>query len=309
MTLQQIFYALTIAEIGSMNKAAEKLFISQPTLTSAIKELEAETGITIFHRNNRGVTLTNDGNDFLMNARQVYAQYEILKEKFGPNGNVKKKFSVSCQHYSFAIKAFVDTVKKYDTATYELAIKETRTLDIIQEVGQSRSEVGILYLSEYNRKYITKLLDQKQLEFHPLVSCDAYVYMWKEHPLAKQKSIRLEQLQDYPYLSFEQGNSDAFYLAEEILSENEYERIIKLSDRSTALNLMIGLNGYMLCSGIICEELNGSDFVVIPYEADEDNPNSVMEIGYIVKKYAVLSSIGKDYIDALHTYFDKEKSE
>lgn len=304
MTLQQIYYAIITSEVGSMNKAAEQLFISQPTLTSAIKELEAEVGIVIFNRTNRGVSLTNEGNEFLMHAKQVYQQYELLKEKYGPDGNVKRKFSVSCQHYSFATKAFVETVKQFDTLMYEFAIKETKTLDVIKDVGNSRSEIGILYKSEYNRKYLQRLLDENNLKFEPIVTCDAYVYIYKDHPLAHEKSIRLDQLQDYPYLSFDQGDDGSFYLAEEILSENEYQRQIKLNDRSTALNLMIGLNGYMLCSGIICEELNGDDCIVVPYEADEDNPNTSMTIGYITKKHSVLSNIGQTYIDEVFKYFD-----
>lgn len=304
MTLQQIYYAIITSEVGSMNKAAEQLFISQPTLTSAIKELETEVGIVIFNRTNRGVSLTNEGNEFLMHAKQVYQQYELLKEKYGPDGNVKRKFSVSCQHYSFATKAFVETVKQFDTLMYEFAIKETKTLDVIKDVGNSKSEIGILYKSEYNRKYLQRLLDENNLKFEPIVTCDAYVYIYKDHPLAHEKSIRLDQLQDYPYLSFDQGDDGSFYLAEEILSENEYQRQIKLNDRSTALNLMIGLNGYMLCSGIICEELNGDDCIVVPYEADEDNPNTSMTIGYITKKHSVLSNIGQIYIDEVFKYFD-----
>lgn len=304
MTLQQIYYALVTSETGSMNKAAEKLYISQPTLTSAIKELEAEAGITIFNRTRRGVTLTQEGQEFIMHARQVYFQYEMLKDKYGPKGDIKRKFSVSCQHYSFAVQAFAQTVNTFDTLKYEFAIKETQTLQVIEDVGNSVSEIGVLYLSGYNRKYITKLLDRDDLAFHPIISCDAYVYLHKSHPLSKEKSISLEQLQDYPYLSFDQGSNSAYYLAEEILSENEYSRIVKINDRATALNLMVGIKGYMLCSGIISEQLNGSDYLVIPFEADEDNPNSVMEIGYITKKHSVISNIGEVYIQKLKEYFE-----
>ena len=304
MTLLQMYYAIVTSETGSMNKAAEKLYISQPTLTSAIKELESETGITIFTRSNRGVSLTKEGEEFLKHAKQIYLQYELLKEKFGPTGTIKKRFSVSCQHYSFATKAFVETVKKYESDKYELAILETRTMDVINDVGSSKSDIGILYLSENNRKQILKLIEENDCIFKPIVSCDAYVYVYKEHPLANQESISFSQLQSYPCLSFDQGEFDRGYLAEEILSENTYSQIIKLNDRSTALNLMIGLNGYMLCSGIICEELNGSDFVVIPYKEDKENPNSKMEIGYITKKHGVLSNIAQTYIQEIYRYFE-----
>lgn len=305
MTLQQIYYALTIAKMGSMNKAAEALYISQPSLTSAVKELEKDIGIPIFLRTGKGVVETNEGAEFLMYARQVYQQYELLSEKYGKSGNVKKKFGVSTQHYSFAVKAFVEMVKKFDMLHYEFAIRETKTYDVICDVGIMKSEIGILYLSDFNRKIITKMLHENDLEFHKLIDCAAYVYLWKNHPLASLSSIRFSQLQDYPCLSFEQGENSSFYFAEEILSSNEYMRTIKACDRATMLNLMIGLNGYTLCSGIICEELNGSDYIAVPFEADHANENSTMEIGYIVKKHAIISQIGEVYIDEVKKYLNQ----
>lgn len=302
MTIQQILYALTIAETKSMNKAAEKLYISQPTLTNAMKELEAETGITIFLRTSKGVTQTNEGTEFLLYARQVYQQYDLLMSKYRENGNIKEKFGVSTQHYSFAVKAFVEMVKKFDTSEYEFAIRETKTWDVIHHVGMMKSEIGILYLSDFNRKVISKMLHENNLEFHKLMECKAYVYIWKKHPLAGKSSISLAELEDYPCLSFEQGENGSYYFAEEILTENEYPRTIKACDRATMLNLMIGLNAYTLCSGIICEELNGSDCVAVPFKADCTNQNSTMEIGYIVKKNAALSKIGKSYIEEVERY-------
>ena len=302
MTLQQLNYAITITRTGSMNKAAEQLFISQPSLTNSVKELERELGITVFNRSGRGVTLTAEGAEFILYARQVYSQYENLLEKFGKRSNIKKRFGVSTQHYSFAVKAFVETVKTFDTSKYEFAIRECKTLEVITDVSTLKSEIGILYLSDFNRKVIQKLLTSNGVEFHKLINCDAYVYLWKGHPLAKKKSITIEQLSDYPCLSFEQGDGSSFYLAEEILSTNEYPRIIKTCDRATMLNLMVGLNGYTLCSGIICEELNGTDYVAVPFKADDSNPNSVMEIGYIIRSNIVLSDTGRLYIDEIKRY-------
>lgn len=302
MTLQQLFYAITIATEGSMNKAANKLYISQPTLTNAIKELEKEISITIFNRNNKGVSLTEEGADFLAAARQIYAQYEMLEEKYGDKGSHKRKFAVSSQHYSFATKAFAEMVKHFNTLDYEFAIRETKTTDVINDVANARSEIGILYLSNFNHKYLNKLLVNNNLEFHELVVCNAMVYLYREHPLAKQQSITLEQLQDYPCLIFEQGDESLSYLAEEILTENQYARVIRTTDRSTNLNLMRSLNAYTLCSGIISEELNGGDYIAVAYEADELNPNDTMHIGYITRKNAVISKIGNCYIDELKNY-------
>ena len=307
MTLQQLNYIITISETGSINKAAEKLYLSQPSLTSAIKELERELGIVVFNRTGKGVTLTADGLDFLPYARQVYGQYLSQMEKYGKAGGRRQKFGVSCQHYSFAVKAFVEMAKAYDMAKYEFAIRETRTLDVINDVSRLQSEIGILYLSDFNRKAILKLLSSNGLSFHHLIFCNAYVYLWKGHPLAGKKSITFDDLAPYPCLSFEQGDSSSFYFAEEILSTNEYPRSIKTNDRATNLNLMTGLNGYTLCSGIICEELNGSDFIAIPYEPDGNNPNSVMDVGYVVKSNAILSEPGQRYLAEIRRYLGIEE--
>lgn len=299
MTLTQLNYTITIAETKSMNKAAEQLYVSQPSLTSAIKELEKELGITLFYRSGKGVTLTNDGIEFLQYAKQIYGQYESVMEKYGKGGSYKKKFGVSTQHYSFAVKAFVDMAKEFDMSEYEFAIRETKTAEVINDVSTMKSEVGVLYLCDFNRKSMEKLLRTAGLEFHHLIECKAYVYLWRNHPLAKEKSICFEQLGGYPCLSFEQGDNSSFYLAEEILATNEYAQVIKANDRATMLNLMVGLNGYTLCSGIISEELNGNEFVAVPYEDDEQNPNSIMEIGYITKKNVLPSRMGERYVEAL----------
>ena len=303
MTLQQLKYVIGIAEKGSFNKAAEKLFVSQPSLTSTIHDLEDELGITIFNRTGRGVTLTNDGTEFLAHARQLYFNYQNLMEQYSDNGKgLRKKFGVSAQHYSFAVKSFVEMVKKFNTKEYEFAIRETKTNEVIDDVANLKSEIGILYLSDFNRKIIQNLLKTKDLEFHKLIDCKAFVYIWKGHPLAKNKSISFSELEDFPCLSFEQGEGSSPFFAEEILSTDEYHRTIKANDRATMLNLMIGLNGYTLCSGIICEELNGSDYIAVPFREESDHINRVMEIGYITKTNFNLSTIGSIYIEEIKKY-------
>ena len=302
MTLTQLNYIITIAETKSINKAAEQLYVSQPSLTSSVQELEKELGITLFNRSGRGVTLTNDGAEFLLYARQLYGQYETILEKYGENGSLKKKFGVSTQHYSFAVKAFVDMAKQFDMSKYEFAIRETKTAEVISDVSTMKSEIGVLYLSDFNRKSMEKLLRSAGLEFHHLIDCQAYVYLWKNHPLAGEESISFSQLSDYPCLAFEQGDNSSFYLAEEILSTNEYPRIIRANDRATMLNLMVGLNGYTLCSGIICEELNGNEFAAVPFRDDAENHNSVMDIGYIMRKNTMPGKMGRMYIEALKKY-------
>lgn len=302
MTLLQINYALATAKTGSMNKAAEQLYVSQPTLSAAIRELESELGIAIFKRNPRGISVTNEGADFLRYASRVQTDYELLRSKFATGETIKRKFGVSTQHYSFVDKAFVEMVKRFDLLSFDFAIRETKTAQVISDVGEMRSEIGILYRSEYNHRVIDKLLKEAELEFVHLIECDAYVYLWKHHPLAERNAITLAELQEYPCLNFEQGDTDSVFLSEEILTENEYPRAIRTNDRATMLNLMVGLNAYTLCSGIICEELNGSDFIAVPYKEDEANRNMKMDIGYIKKKGYGLSEIAEVFLEEIRRY-------
>lgn len=306
MTFVQLKYILTIAETKSLNKAAEQLYVSQPSLTNALKELEKEIGITIFFRSGRGVTLTNDGVEFLTYARELYHEYEQLLQRYTEGGSYKKKFAVSTQHYSFAVKAFVDVAKTLDMSQYELAIRETKTAEVIRDVSTMKSEIGVLYLSDFNRKSMEKLLNSANLEFHPLIECDAYVYLWKGHPLAEEAFITMEQLKNYPCLAFEQGENSSFYLSEELLPTNEYSQIIHANDRATMLNLMVGLNGYTLCSGLICEDLNGNDYRAVPFKNSGGPEENKMEVGYVTRKNLVLSKLGEMYLNALKEYLKNE---
>ena len=305
MTLTQLRYAITISETGSFNKAAQILYVSQPSLSNAIHDLEDEFSITIFHRSGRGISLTNEGVEFITYARQVYHQYESLLDKFGKNGNLKKKFGVSTQHYSFATKSFVEMVKKFNTAEYDFAIRETKTREVIDDVSTQKSEIGILYLSNFNKNMILKMLNSADLEFHHLINCQIYVYIYKDHPLAKKEIITFDDLKDYPNLSFEQGDNSSFYFSEEIYANKEYQRMVKVNDRATMLNMMRGLYGFTLCSGIICQELNGDDYIAVPFKPDEDDVDDNMSIGYIIKKNQILSRTGSLYIEEIKNYFKK----
>ena len=296
MTLQQLKYALTIADCGSMNEAAKQLFISQPSLSETMKELETEIGLDIFLRSNRGIVITPEGEEFLGYARQVTEQFGLLQSKY-IDKKVKEKFSVSTQHYTFAVKAFVETVKQIGMEQYEFAVHETTTISVIENVKNFKSELGILYRNDFNAKVLNKLLKDNNLEFHDLFSCGTYVYLWKDHPLADQAEITMEELKEYPCLSFDQGSNNSFFLAEEVLSTYEYKRIIKANDRATMLNLMVGLNGYTLCSGIICEELNGSDYRAVPLHAEEN-----MMIGYVSRKGMSISALGQQYLEEIRKY-------
>lgn len=300
MTLTQLKYVIEIANSSSMNEAARNLFVSQPSLSGAIRELESEIGITIFIRTNKGVHLTPEGSDFLGYARQVVEQCDLIETKYIKKENIKKKFSVSTQHYTFAVNAFVELMKQFEIDEYDFSIFETKTGEVIDNVDKYKSEVGILYLNDFNREVLTKLFTAKGLSFHSLFDCHIYVYLCKKHPLAKKERITMEELMDYPCLAFDQGESNSFYFAEELYSTFEYKQIIHANDRATLLNLFVAMNGFTLCSGIICEDLNGDNYCAVRLDSDD-----IMTVGYIKKKGIPLSTMGKIYVEEISKYKNK----
>lgn len=297
MTLQQLKYVIMVAETGTITEAANKLYISQPSLTNAIRELEREMNLEIFHRTNKGITISKEGEIFLGYARQVLEQATILEDKYKKNEGGKKQFCVSTQHYSFAVNAFVDLIKEYGQDEYDFSIRETQTYEIIEDVAHMRSEIGILFMNDFNRTVLQKLLKTQGLKFQLMAVAKPHVFISKEHPLAGKSIITNEELEAFPYLSFEQGEHNSFYFSEEIFSSSERKKNIRVRDRATLFNLLIGLNGYTVCSGIIDEKLNGKDIIAIPL-ADE----SEMEIGYITHKKGMLSRLGESYVEALKKY-------
>lgn len=300
MTLQQLRYAVAIAEHKSMNKAAAELFITQPSLSNTIKDLEEEIHTEIFVRSNRGISITPEGEEFLGYARQMLDHYRLIEERYVENAPSKKKFSVSMQHYTFAVEAFIQMAKAFGMDEYEFAVHETKTSEVIENVRLNKSEIGIIYKNEFNSKFLDKILKESGLVFIPLFDCKIYVYLSKSNPLASNETIDFEDLQQYPCLSFEQGDNNSFYFAEEVLSTYDYRQIIKANDRATLLNLMVGLNGYTLCSGIICSTLNGDEYAAIPLNTEES-----MTIGYIKHREMPLSRLGKKYIEELQKYKEK----
>ena len=297
MTLQQIQYAVEIADTGSINGTAKTYYLSQSRLSRAVREMEQELGITLFLRTNRGVCVTPEGEEFLGYARQILDQYHLMEEKYLLPEKRKRKFSVSMQHYTFAVQAFIRTVRSCDAEHYEFAVHETRTGEVIEHVNTLKSELGVLYLNDFNRQVLTKLFHECDIEFIPLCDCDISVYLWRGHPLSDRERITIEELAPYPCLSFDQGTEHSFYFAEETLSTYPYRQVIKVSDRATILNMMVGLNGYTLCSGIICEELNGGYYKAVSLDTEEK-----MTIGYIKKKQVPLSGVARRYIEELKAY-------
>lgn len=303
MTLQQLKYVIMVAETGTITEAANKLYISQPSLTNAIRELEKEMNVVIFHRTNKGISLSKEGEVFLGYVRQVVEQAMILEDKYKKQEGGKKQFCVSTQHYSFAVNAFVDLIKEYGQDEYDFSIRETQTYEIIEDVAHMRSELGILFMNDFNRTVLQKLLKSQDLKFYPMAVAKPHVFISKYHPLANKAQITNEELEEYPYLSFEQGEHNSFYFSEEIFSVSERKKNIRVRDRATLFNLLIGLNGYTVCSGIIDQKLNGEDIIAIPL-VDE----SEMEIGYITHRKGMLSRLGTSYLEALKKYLQTDRA-
>ncbi len=297
MTLQQLKYVIQIAQTGSFHTAAQVFFITQPSLSKAIAELEKEMGILIFHRTNRGVTLSEEGMKFLAYARQVIEQAELLEQQYKQNTPVRRVFAISAQHYAFVINAFVTLVREYGQAQYEFSLRESRTFDIIQDVRTRRSELGIIYMSNFNRQVMQQILRENDLRFVPLFTAKPHVFVSSRNPLAGREQVTLEDLADYPRLTYEQGINNSFYFSEELHSVEFSPKSIVVSDRATLFNLLIGLDGYTISSGILSRDLNGNDIVSIPLKSDE-----IMEIGYVHNEGSQISTIGVRYITLLQEY-------
>ena len=287
-----------VAETGTITEAANRLYISQPSLTNAIHELEKEMNIVIFNRTNKGINLSKEGEDFLGYARQILEQAAILEDKYKGNGGGKKQYCVSTQHYSFAVNAFVDLIKEYGQDEYDFSLRETQTYEIIEDVARLRSEIGILFLNDFNEAVMNKILKSYDLEFHQLYVAKPHVFISRKHPLAGKDRITNEELEEYPYLSFEQGEHNSFYFSEEVFAAVERKKNIRVRDRATLFNLLIGLNGYTVCSGVIDKKLNGKDIIAVPL-ADEND----MRIGYITHRKGMLSRLGNTYLEAIKKYF------
>ena len=297
MTLQQLKYVITVAETGTITEAAKKLYISQPSLTNAIHDLEKEMNVEIFHRTNKGIDISKEGEDFLGYARQVLEQAAILEDKYKNGSGGKKQFCVSTQHYSFAVNAFVDLIQQYGQEEYDFSLRETQTYEIIEDVAKMKSEIGILFLNEFNEKVLRKLMKANDLEFHPLFTARPHVFISRRHPLADHTIITNEELEAYPYLSFEQGEHNSFYFSEEIFSTTERKKNIRVRDRSTLFNLLIGLNGYTVCSGVIDRNLNGEDIIAVPLQDESE-----MQIGYLTHRRGMRSRLGETYLAFLKEY-------
>lgn len=294
MRIQQLHYLEAIIQYGSINEAAKNLYITQPSLSAALKELEQEMNVQLFLRTRTGVTLTDDGREFMTYARQILDQVDLLTTRYQKKAVHKTTFSVSAQHYAFVVHAFVELIKEIGGEQYQFTLRETETNNILDDVANFKSELGVLYVNAFNEKVLQKLFKAQDLIFTPLFVATPHVFVSRNNPLSKKKSVDLSDLDHYPYLSYEQGEQNSFYFAEEILSTRETARNIKVSDRATMFNFMNGLNGYTLASGIISSELNDDKIVAIPL-----NMPDTMTLGYLTHRQTTLSANGQKYLALL----------
>ena len=301
MTLKQLHYAAVVAETGNITEAAKRLFIAQPSLTAALQELEKEYSIVIFIRNKKGIEITPEGEEFLGYARQILEQTQLMDDRYSGKSRSKLRFCISSQHYSFAVEAFVELLRKTNSEKYEFHMRETQTFDIIDDVAHLRSEIGILYLNSFNETVIRKTLRDNGLSFETLFRAKPHVFVGKDSPLARKKTIKLSDLKPYPRLSYEQGSHNSFYFSEEILSTVDSDKELLVRDRATLFNLLIGMNGYTICSGVISEELNGPNIVARPLLVDD-----YMEIGYILPSGIHPSGLTREYIEILKRVSPKD---
>ena len=294
MTLTQLRYIAKVAECGSITEAARQLYISQPSLSAAVRELEGELGITIFNRQARGISLTPDGSEFLSYARQILEQTELVEQRYAHAQPAKRLCAISTQHYAFAVNAFVRLVESIDAPEYELTLRESRTYEIFEDVAGYRSELGILYLSSFNEKVLRKLMRENHLSYTPLFNAVPHVFVSASHPLASRTRVTLDALDSYPYLCYEQGTHNSLYFSEELLPYESHSKTIVVTDRATLFNLLRGVCGYTICSGVLNANLNGDDIVSVPLQTEES-----MQLGYLTNDRARLSPMALRYLEEL----------
>ena len=294
MTLQQLRYVTAVAETGTISGAAKALFISQPSLTAAIQELEKEMGITIFLRNSRGILLTQEGAEFLGYARQVVQQASLIDDKYIAHPASRQRFSVSTQHYSFTSSAFVELVRAQGGQSYEFVLREGKTYDTIMDVRHLRSEMGVIYLCSFNEAVIRKTLRESNLVFSELFSARPHIFIGRNNPLAGKKKVTMDDLKPFPFIQYEQGEEGSFFFAEEAVWPEYSPKQINVTDRATILNFIIGLNGYTVCTGIDNGDLNNEKIVTVPLDTDE-----TMLVGWVTNERAKLSKAAETYIEKL----------
>ena len=302
VTIQQLKYIVSVVENGTITEAAKKLYISQPSLSNAIKDIEEEVGITIFIRSRAGIVVTPEGMEFVGYARQVLRQMEILEDKYISHTPGKVRFCVSSPHYVFTTNAFVDIVEAFGKERFEFILHETTVHQILEDVKNRFSDLGIIYISHDNEPTIRKTLEESKLSFSPLFTVKPQVFIRDTHPLTRRDSVKLDDLQRYPRINFMQSTEDPMRLAEELYSDLSTEKSIMVSDTGSLVNLLLGTDAYTISNGFFPRYLQGTKIVGVPLAEDEE-----MHIGYILSEKQELSELGRAYVEKLKLYGEPTK--
>lgn len=296
MTLQQMQYLLEIDRCGSINKAAQSLFVSQSALSSAILEVEKELGITVFHRTNRGIRLTEDGRELLGQILPIVEQSRKLSRYYARRRDTERvHLSVSAQRYPFCAKAFVEFMNSLDAQACQLSLKETDMPAVISDVAAGLSELGVLFVSDLTERAITRTLEEKNLVFEPLVTLRPHVFMRTGHPLSAEASLTVEQLRPYPHIVFTQSDSDLNY-AEEAVSGSgaDFERLVTVSDRASIYNIMVHTDCVSTGSGVLPAGYADERLIAVPLRDSHD-----MRLGYVRQRLHRMSEPELHFLEIL----------
>ena len=299
MNIQQCRYVITIAKAGSFSEAAKQLFVTQPSLSTAMKDLETELGAQLFIRSKSGVSLTEEGTDFLVYANRILDQVDLLEHRY--RTNFKKDFTITTQRYDFLSQPFLKVIESFKEDYQNFHLVETTTQKNLESVRDFKSELGILYIDETNRRVLERYLQQEELQFEALGEFTTRIFLRKNHPLANKTSIKRADLLAYPQVRFSQENQTAPDFNEDPIEADDSQPVIFTNDRGTLMNLLCESDAYASGLGIV----NGfvSQHIVLkPLEN-----STTHTLGIITNKKRKLTAIGKAFIDEVKQTLEKRE--
>jgi DNA-binding transcriptional LysR family regulator len=300
MNIKQLRYVVAIANTGTFREASEQLYVSQPSMSIAVKDLENELGFKIFERLNTGVNLTVAGERFYEQAQSVLRNFDTFEAKYMSPATVQRHFSVASQHYDFLAPVAVEFSEK-NPEIKNIRIYESTTYSILTEVSDGTSDVGIAYLNNHNRLGITRMLDKLDLEFDELLTFKTHIYLKRSHPLAKKDFVTNDDLRTLNRVRFTQENEQFLYYSEDLVETFENTKIYNVTDRASLNGILERTDAYATGSGFI-DQASVHNITVVPLE--DGNTNTLI---FIKKKGQSLSEVAKSYKRSLQNYFEKNK--
>jgi len=294
MTLKQMRYIIAVHQYASISEAAKKLYLTQPSLTSSIHQLEHELGFTIFIRSRNGVEVTPKGLELIKQMKTILEAVDSMEEKFSGPGKDRQTLSISAQHYNFAADAFIRLIQE-SGSIYTFHFLETTTLEVIENTASGLSELGILYYSKNNASVIMRELKNRGLAFHLLFEAKPHVFLRAGHPLAAKNELTQDDLAPYPFLAYSQGTEASYNFLEEVVPAAGKDQVIYVQDRSTCYRLLEHTDAYSIGSGILSKESGTDQVRSMPLADCED-----MHIGWIQKKDQELSALARRFLNLIH---------